>query len=79
MDVDFRIVEEFVLLLLAGLVDPDERSVVGLHRFAAGLRLFLLGQEGGGDEREEVAREHGVDLRDVHHLHLPLRSRRQFH
>lgn len=72
MDVDLRVIEEFVLLLFAGLVDPDERSVVGLYHFIAGDCLFLLGKEGGRDESEEVAWEHGVYLSDVHHLHLPL-------
>lgn len=43
MDVDLRVVEEFVLLLFAGFVDPDERSVVGLHHFVAGHSLLLLG------------------------------------
>lgn len=74
MDGDLWVVEEFVLLLLAGLVDPNERSAISLDHFVASLYFLLLGQEGSWNECEEIAREHGVDLRDVHDLHLPLRS-----
>lgn len=77
MDMGILMVKQLIVLLFAGFVDPDEWSAVGLHHFAAGLSLLLLREEGGGDEGEQVAREHGVHLSDVHHLHLSLRSTRQ--